>query len=264
MRSTPKVFNASFKPPKTYNWSGLRQWLPVLWIALFFIGLTLIARLPVFRISNIIVEGTGEKDIIATIEELSGQSIFSRNVSRLQERLPAQYYSIAQATCRRGIPSTLRCEVTLRQPGMIWKTADEQFLVDNQGVVYSKVISTIGADQRVLMTVEDGRGLKVELGDKIATSEILTSMNEALTAFNTQGYTTGSVLIDDAYYQFRVNLISRSDGGPFPTFSPLPVLMTSSYPITSQVNATVEILKTKSSAITQYLDLRVPGYAYFK
>lgn len=265
LRSTPKIFNASYQTPKKQiNWQIARVFLPGFWLAIIIALFILIPRLPVFRIANVQITGTTDKDIILTLNQLKGQSIFTHNLQKVETELTNNFFSLKGVECRRGIPNTLRCQITLREPGMIWKTGADQYLVDKQGVVYSKIITLTDADKQNLIYIEDKRNVEARLGELIVNHEILDTMTQAVTLFKDRGYQIGSLAVDESFYQFTVNLTSAKENEPFPSVSPLPVIMTTSYAIKSQVAAVAEILKTKSPEIKNQIDLRVQGYAYYK
>lgn len=76
LRSTPKVFNASYQPPKaSFNWQVARSLLPAVWLILIVAAFVLIPRLPVFRISDVQVSGTDDTDIVAALNQLKGQPL---------------------------------------------------------------------------------------------------------------------------------------------------------------------------------------------
>ena len=264
LRSTPKVFNSNYRPPKQFNWQAVRSLLPALWVVIIVTGFMLLTRLPLFRIADIQITGTDKPNIVATINELKGQSIFSRNVGNVERTLPNQDFSIKSIKCNRGLPSTLKCQVALRTPAMVWKTNNEQYLLDADGVVYTKVDPSSSADTTNLTLVEDKRNLQVTMGETIVNQDILSSMTKARELFSAKGYNVGSLAVDEAFYQFTLNLTGANEGVAFAPITPLPVLMSSAYSIESQVSAAQELLNTKAGTIKQQIDLRVQGYAYIK
>ena len=208
--------------------------------------------------------GTEDTNIVSALYQLKGQSIFSHAVQRVQSEMTNNFYILKKVTCRRGIPNTLRCQVALRDPGMVWKSGENQFLVDTQGVVYSKIITLTDEDRQSLIYVEDKRNVGVQLGEMIANHEIIETMITANKLFKEKGYQIGSLSIDESFYQFTLNLTGADDGKAFPTVKPLPVILTTSYSIDSQIAAATQLLDTKSSEIKAQIDLRVQGYAYYK
>lgn len=260
-RRTPKVFHSNYRAPKPINWQLYRSLKPVLWLLVISAVIYFIGRLPVFRVEVVQVEGTDNQTIIDQLSTSKGQPIFSKAVRRNVDRLIAENLQIDELNCRRGIPDTLRCQVSLRVPAIVWRHGGKDWLVDQNGFVYGE--KPVG--QPIPVAIEDRGPTAVTLGTTVASSEIVSLYQKIHQQLTAKGLVVSNIFISESLYQVGVTLTSSTNPElPFAAKSPISVLMVTSYPVESQVATLVELLKTKQDQITERVDLRVPGYAYTK
>lgn len=260
IRRTPKVFQSNYRAPKTADGRRYRSLKPLLWLSVAVMAIYLFGRLPLFRIQTVQVDGTVDEQLTKELEAAKQYSIFSAAIRRNTERVLASNLQLDSLDCRRGLPNTLRCQATMRQPVLIWKQNGQEWLIDKDGFVYASKSS----DVRV--PVVDDRGSKaVALRQTVASSDIVSFYNEVIRQLQANGLTVEQLFISESLYQVGANITgSTSPELPFPQKSPIAVLMTTSYPVESQVMALLEVLKTKNDQISERIDLRVPGYVYTK
>lgn len=261
LRATPKVFNSNYRPPKEKKSVNLKPYLFILLLLGLAVGVNLVTRLPFFNVSTIIINQTGQSDVVNEIESLRGKSIFSREVSSISNQILSDYFVVETINCRRGLPSTLRCDIEFRKPALIWQVGEVgKFLVDNSGVVYAEIKSISEEEQRALPTLVDNRNIKVELGQTVASRDLLKRYLESIATLNNQGFPTGSIRIDETFYYFYLELLPDVEKN---ISKPITLKLATIYSIEEQVAKITAILE-KNQVVDQYIDVRVPGYAYAK
>jgi hypothetical protein len=261
-KSSPKLFYSSYKPRpeggagRGVSFTALR---PVIIAAIIILGFFFIQRLPVFVISDVEVEGKKQEEIKEKLSSLKGTSLFSGKINRRIDDVKSHDLEIEELTCRKGIPATLHCTVTMREAVMSWKAGEKTFLVDSLGFVFAEGESVND------VVISDGSNTALKIGDMVASSEIVETYSGLHRSLSEKGLVVDSLAVEKSLYMVTAYLSgSTSSNIPFPSTSSLKVLFTTSYPIALQVDALEKFLQQRSSNVSEYLDVRVAGYLYYK
>ncbi|HSX42171.1 MAG TPA: hypothetical protein VLE93_02375 [Candidatus Saccharimonadales bacterium] len=258
-RRTPKVFNASYRPPPArLDLSQYRKLWPLFCLLALVVAFYIVGQLPAFRVQTVELAGGGTPELVAALQKLKGDSLLSgtlfADVTRVKNSLP----TLSQLNCRRGIPGTLKCAVTLRHATLYWKAGDKIMAVDADGFAYAAATPPTGA-----IIIEDRGGSAPHLGQTVASRQTVEKYVELFTALTSSHLTTSQLFIGDSLFQVGASLTASTDPTvPFAANSPISALFTLDQPATGQVATLIEILKAKHDAIHDHVDLRVPGSAY--
>lgn len=262
-RRTPKVFNSSYRPkqPKTRDWQKYRALLPLGYVVVSGLVLWSIFRLPAFQIKNVIIDGDKPAAVQESLEGLKGTLIFSSHIETVRQKLLHDHLEVEDIVCRRGLPNTLRCQITLSQPVLVWKKGDAQYLVDQNGLLYANKSDSATN----FPVVEDRSPIPATIGQVVASPQAVNNIQHLATALSSKGYQTQEFFITETLYQIGAVLTGVTPTGtPFPAKQPINVLFITTYSLDDQVKALSSIFKNNANQINEYVDLRVAGYAYYK
>jgi len=256
---TPKVFHANYQPARPFSWSAYKPVLPLIWLLIIAAGFLLVGRLPIFLIKTVGVTGASA-DTQARLQSLIGQSLFSSKISQLIDQLKQDSPVIDTLSCRRGIPDTLRCEVTVHQPVFLWQRQDKKYLVSSEGLLYA-----VASEPAALPLIEDRAAQVVELGAYVAGSEILAYYQKLYQLLLDQQFTVDRLFIDQSLYQVNALLKGSSNETiTFPATGQISVLFAANRPAEDQIKTLMALMQQKGAAITERVDVRVGEYAYYK
>jgi hypothetical protein len=109
-----------------------------------------------FRVTQVNVAGTHNDALIGNIQHMGmqGQNIFLIDVTALTTRIDA-LPMVASVSLEKQWPNQLQVTVVERQPALLWKTQQNVYSVDKNGVVIAPASVTTGAS--ALSTVIDTR-----------------------------------------------------------------------------------------------------------
>src|SRR3989344_2242731 len=250
----PKLFGSSYVVPSSSSKQPRldKSWRAILLVIILVVAVMLLGRLPVWRLKTVELLGDKSERISTELNGLLGQSIFASSVSRVIKKTHSNL-EVSEFICRRGLPATLRCTLTLRKPEIIWKTDGAGYLVDSRGVLFAAQ----PADQTDLLVVEDTQRQPIKLGSIVASPEIISQYRRLVELLATKQLTTKTLLLSESLYQVTA-IIERAGKNP------IQGLFLLSGDALSQVEALSGVLATKGDSITERIDVRVPGYVYTK
>jgi hypothetical protein len=257
---TPKIFNTSYQPPAPTNNQTKRAMAPIIWLLALVAAMVLVSQLPYFRIQQVDVKGTTDQTTVSQLKDLAGRSIFSSQVTELPNRLLASNLNLSSADCRRGLPNYLGCQVSMRQPALIWRQNNQDYWVDENGLIYSRR----AADTPTGPIIEDQSTHPVQIGDSVASRQLVEQYRQLVDLLAHQNLTVEKVVVNDSVYQLSVVISNFQNlSNPPSPASQLTVRMVIHRSLENQVAALIATLQQKGSAITQQVDVRVPDYVYF-
>ena len=259
IRRTPKVFNSSYQPPRSAQPGQYRSLRPLIWLTIVVAAVILISRLPVFTIKEVLVQGIDDQSVTDKLTSVRGHSIFSPFINGTVEQVRAGNPHINNVDCRRGLPDTVRCTVTLRVPSLVWLHSGKTWLVDVDGFIYAE------GSVPDLPVIEDRSPAVVATGETVASREVITQYRELRDGLVKDGFGLTGMFITESLYQ--VGAILTNNNQPEVNWapkSPVTVLFVTTYSLESQRQALKEVLAQKKESITGRIDLRVPGYVYTK
>jgi cell division protein FtsQ len=122
-----------------------RRWR---WGALFFLaliavlgaGISFLLTAPTFRIQQVLVQGTTNAQILASIQalHLEGANLFLADTAQAATRMQA-IPAVADAHITRRFPDTLLVVLIERQPVLLWQVGSGLFSVDASGALIAQV-----------------------------------------------------------------------------------------------------------------------------
>lgn len=259
-RRTPKVFNSRYAPKQKINWAQYRALWPLGLVLVVVVGFYILSQLPAFRVETIEISGPTTPMVVTALQKLKGDSLLSgslqADVAHAENSLPI----LSALNCRRGIPATLKCSVTLRSPALFWLSGGKTYAVDQNGFVFGEQAATTGS-----LVVEDRSSAAVRLGETVASAQAVKNYIVLFKSLSDSHLTTTELFVGDTLFQCGAVLTASTDSNvPFAAKSPISALFTFDRPINSQVATLVQILKDKHDAISDHVDLRVPGSAYIQ
>lgn len=218
-------------------------------------------HLPFFSVSDIQLVGPNSDTTVSSLQKLKGVSIFSSDVTRTVNQIKDNDLTISDLSCSRGIPSTLRCAISLRSPALIWKQGPTLYLVDNNGFIYGTTASA-ASDQLI---VEDRSVEPLGLGKTVASADIIQTYQQAKTELTKRGFAVTNLYVADTLYQVGAVVTGngRADVNWHPK-QPINFLLVTSYPVSTQADVLLATTQSKPDKITERVDVRVPGYVYTK
>jgi len=153
----------------------------------------------------------------------------------------------------RGIPDALKVVVLENDKAIIWESQGRKYLVNSQGVSYMDVTDMAG-EFLELPRVVDSNNLTVKLNKRIVMPSF------AAFVLNVNSNIEGLVNLEPEYYEVvetTVDVRLHTKSNYYIKFD----TMRSS---AKQLEDLKKVLVEKSPVITEYIDLRVPGWAYYK
>lgn len=205
-----------------------------------------------FKIKEIDIDGDINESIKTEVDKFYGQNIFLFTVGAKDKELAEKQTSVEKLNIIKGIPDMLKVEILVRKPEIRWKTRDNIYYIDDEGIVFNL---EEGRDQYDnLPLVKDARDLDVELGSKIVTEDFVQFilMIENQLKENT----------DKEVEELRIN----------DTTLHLEVQFKDSYRvyfdtlgnINKQISLLKKIQENHDGDIKEYVDLRVENKGYYK
>ncbi|MDP3993115.1 MAG: hypothetical protein Q8Q05_02815 [bacterium] len=250
----PKLFGSSYVvPTSTGRQKGFdRSWRAIIIVIALVIAVLLLGRLPVWRLKTIELLGDKNEVVASELNHLLGQSIFSSSISRLVDKTRVNL-DVSDFYCRRGLPATLRCTLSLRDAAIIWKTDATSYQVDKQGVIFA----TQTEERSELLAIVDTQKQPIKLGSIVASPEIINQYHRLVEQLGAKQLTVKTLLLNESLYQVTA-VIDR------PGKSSIQGLFLLSGDISSQVEALAGVMTTKGESITERIDVRVAGFVYTK
>ncbi len=260
-RRTPKVFYSSYSQTQRSISGGSTmspgQFRQLLIVAIIIIGGYFLTRLPVFQIKTVTITGTDDPALIGELNSLVGYSILSASVTQKVQEVSQAHPELEKLDCIKGIPDTLRCVAELRQALLGWRTNGQTYLLDQHGVAYQQTTSP------AVLVVEDRKNVVVALGDRPISSEVLDVYRVLQSGLTANGYVVDKFFVNTSVLHAGVVVSSRAVGLPFPA-NPIELEFSLSYPVSIQISTLNKLLESKSGQIGLRVDLRTPGYLYYK
>lgn len=222
-------------------------------------GLAAFGLWRVFAVSQVAVSGNSvipTSEIQREIEQSFSRHPFSKNLLTLwmasieDDLLSDQRISSAAISLR--WPNRLNVRVSERQLSLIWQSGSNQYLVDNKGVA---VAEATGARPSLALII-DTTSLPVKVGSRVAPQSFVifvAGIAEKITP------KTGLAVTSMSIPETTSELDVKTTGGYVVKFD-----------TTGGVEEQISSLKTVLTTLSriqkkpaQYIDLRVPGKAYY-
>lgn len=246
----PKIMSTTTKD-KTVTFKTVYIWL-ILIIVLIGYGIWWLFYGDFFKIKNIEVSGDINESIQSEIQMFKNQNILLFVVGQKDKELAAKQTSIDQINIIKGIPDTLKIEVSIRKPVIRWKSKDKEYFIDQEGVIFE--LSNPNENDKLKPLIIDSKNLEVSLGKKIVSNDFIdfiVKINSQLpekTSKKIQEIKINDTTLDievqfDNSYKVFLSSINNAD---------------------NQIYLLQKVIEKHDSEIKEYIDLRVDKRAYYK
>lgn len=182
---------------------------------------------------------------------LMQSNLITLNSSQLVSKLLAADPMIKTASVVRNWPASISVKVTLKRPSLGWTTGNQSYLLDRDGTV----IGALPVGQ-ALPVVIDNSNLPVALGQRVTSTQFVGFTIDANDAMTRLKLGPTKLEIKDT----TLDLYATTPAG-------YQLIFDTSRAAADEVSDLKEILQALSSqkkSVTQYIDLRVVGKAYYK
>lgn len=252
VRRMPKVMQTSGPIRPAADWR-LARWL--FWVVVIMgcaYGVYWAIWLnPYFAIKTVEVDGVASPVVKEAAGQLAGQNIFRLQSSDVAAMIRSVYPPTESVTLVRGLPNTVKLEVTLRTPAALWQVGGTSYVVDTAGIVYAVADPSLGPLPATKIT--DATNLPISLGRQITTPAFLSFVSDLSTKLpEATGKQIQSLQIKDS--SFYVDVIT-TDNKQFK--------LTTLRDEDQQIEEIRQVLLAKLGNVG-YIDVRVPGRAYYK
>lgn len=205
-----------------------------------------------FQVKDIIVEGNKTiptADLTASIPE--NANLLTLRTGPIKTRMMAKYPQIKEIAFFKGLPDAVKIQVVERDATLIWQTNGQRYLVDPEGVVNRMLAPD---ETTSLPIVADNRNRPVVANDYLVTPDfinfVLYLSDHFFEVTNTH---LTSLSIDETTYDLTVM-----------TDANLKVFFDTTENPADQLSNLQKILVGFRDKITEYIDLRVEGWGYYK
>ena len=258
----PKIYGSLHKPKKDLSgfWLILKS-IIILAVLLFCFFAIFFSK--TFQIKNVFVEGanfSSEEDIKNTVP--LGENIWLLPKQEVIDKVMKDSV-IENVTIFRGLPNNIRIRVVERSSSLIWKTGDQNIVLDSEGTAFASFASkdfpeddtNLGKLLRQLPEVKDTKNLPVNINEKVVSplflsfsQELRNSMKEYL-----PGVEIKSLELGDTTYDLSMIL---SNG--------MQVQLTTLGDAAPMVRNLKRLIDQKIVSDNAKIDLRIDRWAYIK
>lgn len=243
----PKAFQVT--PPKPKSPTRVPAWL---WrssigvVIAIFVGWFFLAS-PVFRITSVEINGEASPETIATVNELVGKNIFLIGNKKAKTTILKLQPAIKTINIRRGLLHTVLVDLVERDPVMVWETQGKRYLVDKDGIVYKQMD---GDFPRVV----DNKNLPIQFGSAIADQTFITYVRRIKTDLGDITHLNFDY-VSVPETTFQINITTKQS---------ITIKIDTSRDLDEQLTDAAYVLDHNKDSIKQYIDVRIPGYAYIQ
>lgn len=208
----------------------------------------------VFSIQDIIIEGNSLVETERVEAKITkNQNIILFNRDKVRQDILSSIPEIQDVQIYRGIPNALKIVILEHNQSIVWASNGKFFLVSSEGYAYRDITDKI-SDYSGLPRVIDETNMEVLQGEKV--------VNQSFVAFiqNISDKFFELTNIEPDYFSikettFDVNLKTKAG---------FVVKLDSLRSSKKQLEDLKRILVEKRDQITEYIDLRINGWAYLK
>lgn len=239
-------------------------WRQIFWRIGIFVGAAVIAWLMFFsgwlNIRGVEVKGNStisREAIQQAADTYLDTHPVQRNVLFLNTRdmataIKTREATLASVKVNRTLFMKVQVQVQESQPSLVWQSGDQLWLIAEDGRVLRPAKPGEGSFGRIIDTAQ----LPVKLGDRVADRRFVTFSREFITLARKQGIEIDSASIGATTRELTIRL----KGG-------VVIRTDTSRSAAEQVSAytqTIATAKTQGKAPAEYVDVRVPGKAFYK
>ena len=215
----------------------------------------------IFRIDKVDVQGPNtelSQSLSSEVSKYLNSSLAGKNwlfldASSLKGRLQKTFTGQEAIVVEKQFPNKLIVKTDEQKAAIIWKTGSKKYIVSINGRVMSEFLGENSSD---LSTLTDGSSLPVDIGNKILSRDFVSF------AIKVGDYIKAKSLGPEQIYitETTKELLVKTNAGYEIKFN------TEETPDSQlrSLQATLDLLASQKKQATQYIDLRVPGRAFYK
>ncbi|EKD56781.1 MAG: hypothetical protein ACD_58C00093G0004 [uncultured bacterium] len=208
-----------------------------------------------FKVKEIIIKGSLNAEVQSEIESFKGKNILTFVLGNTEEKLAQKQSSIKEINILRGIPNTLKIDVTVRKPIFSWKSQDKTYLVDDGGIAFLEGDGVVVNEEGTkLSLLADTNNMPVEPSKQIVTKEFVSFINDLIKyAPEKSGVNIGEMRIFETTFELEAD----TDQG-------YKIKLDTTRNVVTQLEVLKKIVDQYRNQIKEYVDLRVEGRVYYK
>ncbi len=233
------------------NYKIIFNSIKILILTIALIYLTFYSK--IFSIKEIIVSGNNNiKTEDITRYSYLGNNILFEKTDDIENNILSNIPEINNVRIYKGIPSALKIIVEENKPTMLWVTNDKKYLINDLGKAY-KEINDISVYSN-LPIIYDNKNISLSIPSKITTQKYIyfvTYIKDNIK--NEVNIEPDTFFVEET----TVDLNLRTKNGYYIKFDTLRSPQ-------QQIKNLKLVLMQKKEAVTEYIDVRVNGWAYYK
>lgn len=204
-----------------------------------------------FTVNNIEISGTqlvAKKAIIDILPK--GENIFLYPVKEKNREILSHYPEISSTAIFRGLPNSIKIEITEYSPSVLWKRNITCGFVNENGIFYYLLKEELTDFQLPLVIENIPSQLKVK--DQVATASFITFVKEVKEGF----FDLPQITFD------HVELGVNNFDIVIKTKENIDILMSTDEDLNRQLFYLKEILEKRRDKVTKKIDVRIPRWGY--
>lgn len=209
---------------------------------------------PVFKLKEVVVSGNeflAKEELLSLVP--SGMNIFKLSTTELEYELQRKLPIIQEVRIYKGIPNALKVVVSEYKGAAIWQSGEKYYLISQTGIVFRDITSNL-EEYVSLPRVVDRQALEVKISEKIVSTNFITFIEKI-----SQGLKTETNL-DPDYFAVDETTVDVSLYTKNALYIKLDSLRSPDKQLSDLKLAIIE----RRPEITEYIDLRISGWAYYK
>lgn len=265
VRRRSKIKRTSFRQPTIYyrkpqkkkvDLGNVKKYFSKVAFAIYFLLalIYLIFFSSYFKIKEVIIDGTeiSNKDEIANSVLLGHNILFTKNIN-MESDILSKFPEVKEVQIYKGIPDAIKVVVLEYDKSLVWQIGDKYYLVSSQGIVYKDITDKI-ADYANLPRVIDKRNIAVSERQRILSPNFVSFVINILKDF--KEYTN----MEPDYFWVDETTMDLTLQTKEVIYVKFDTMRSSKKQLTNLKN----VLISKRGEITEYVDVRIDGWAYIK
>lgn len=232
----------------------IRWGVLIFWILLLFGGVYFFTFSSFFNIQDEIIEGakTVNSDEVKSIFDAyraRESNLFRFPVDEMANEIEGKFLQVEKAEVTRGVPKTIKIDITERDGFLIWQSQGKNYVVDKKGIAFKET-----SDVFSLPVVYDEQNKGVTLGEKILTNSFVKFINQINSDFEkkTKIKIKRITVVEST---FELNVVTANGWK---------VIFDTTRGAESQIDALAKIYPLIKNKVKTYVDLRIKNWAYYK
>ncbi len=180
------------------------------------------------------------------------RNVLFLNAQDMAQAVKTQEPTLANVKVSRTLLLGLNVQVVESQPSLVWQTGEQSWLIAEDGRVLRQAKAGEGTFGRIIDTAQ----LTVKVGDKVADKQFVVFAREFISLAGKKGVDIESSAIGATTRELNIRLkngiVIRTD-----------TARGASEQVEAYI-ATIETAQQQNKKPTEYVDVRIPGKAFYK